>query len=797
MKVISKKLLAMILSVMLVISMTPGMVFAEGDDGSAEAPFTAVAGETALTEISMTEIGYTPYDKYDPETYAPLPGDPVTLYTITVPEGTESVELTFPEESLAYNYSRDGKTYLAGEYENNGKTGKQKVTVEIDSDGNGEADCIQVQTPYDENWSSMVLYAVTFDGMSLEKPEAAEVTEKDAEEILHNIAAAYSESGAAGQSQAPWIAADMMAYEKAFPDATNKLTEEQKQAMADESIAALDKEDLSVGDAAKYVLALVAMGYDPAQLTTSAGKALDAREKLEALTFDADGAVTEAASNAYTLPYVIIAYQQFGDVSDQLVRLKEAAVKTKDAWMDTTWGVDGITPMMLALAPLFNADEAAGAALDEAVKAVKGAQEKSGSIGGPFGTNAGSDGLAIAGFAALGTDPAALTYLGQPDTHSLLAGLVSQVNAAKDGFGNDFYTEQGFRGLIAASQAAGGKVYEIYDFSGQTLKPAAASKEKVSVTVQVLAHDGKTCENAVTYKNDPDKYYSLLKAESYTATLIKNEGTGRDALVEALEDSGVSYKEASNGYFQAIGDYAELGHGSNSGWLYLVDEKSGTTSVNNLTFEKDATLTFFYSDDYTKDYGSENWGTEDYYDDTKGHWAEDTINQVTDKGLMKGTADRTFSPDVTLSRAMFVTMLWRLDGEPAAGADESAGGQFKDVEEGSWYEEAVTWGVSNHIVNGTTDTTFSPNDSLTREQMATFLYRYTKYKGGSMSAPMIPADLFDDLDQISDYAGDSMPWAIAEGLINGVSGKKLAPKGTATRAQAATILMRYIEKHSL
>jgi hypothetical protein len=81
--------------------------------------------------------------------------------------------------------------------------------------------------------------------------------------------------------------------------------------------------------------------------------------------------------------------------------------------------------------------------------------------------------------------------------------------------------------------------------------------------------------------------------------------------------------------------------------------------------------------------------------------------------------------------------------------------------------------------------------------MATFLYRYTEYKGGSMSAPMIPADLFDDLDQISDYAGDSMPWAIAEGLINGVAEKKLAPKGTATRAQAATILMRYIEKHSL
>ena len=861
--------------------------------------FNAFVDGQAMSKVEKTENGYTPYG-YDWVTWEQIQEPPVPLYTVTVPEGTQALKLVFPGNRLAYNY--DGQdNYIAGEFDYT--TGVKEVNIEIDADGNGIADYIRVQNP----GSSDALYAITFEGAELPKPEEPETVEGDAETILHNIAAGYAKSGAAGDENAPWIAADMMAYEKAFPDKGNKLSDAQKQAMTDEAIAALEKDSLKVGDAAKYVLALVSMGYDPAQLTTSTGEALDGKARLDALTFDGDGKVTKGASNAYTLPYVIIAYQQFEDSQEALEKLEETAVETKDAWMDTTVGVDGMTPMMLALAESYNADNAAGAALDGAVAAVKAAQTKSGSIGSYI--NASTDGLAAVGFAALGIDPAGVTYKDYPEAASLLTGLVSLADPTQDGFGNhnSWNTEQGFRGLLAASQVQEGKKYRIYDFSGQELKPAAASRgnvlfrvvpenaavslksqggeeiapadgklydlpegeydytvscdgyrtktgvvtvtaqdirshakitEKVSllreaapadsgtvkITVQVLAH-GSDCDNSITYKNNPDKYSSLLSGESYTATLVKNEGTARDALVEALDDSGITYEEVSNGYFPTIGEYTEFGHGTNSGWLYMVNGKAGTSAMKDVTFSQDGTLTLFYTDDYSRDYGSENWGgggsgggnddsddpsdqpgPDGYYDDTKGHWAEEAIDSITERGLMNGVAERKFAPDMTLSRAMFVTMLWRLDGEPYEEGTAQAGMNYSDVDGDDWYYKAVLWGVKNDIVKGTSDTTFSPDASLTREQMATFLYRYKNGNGrleteedpsASPQNDISAISSYTDADQVSSWAKEAVTWAIANGIINGVSEKKLAPQGTATRAQAATILLRYIDKHSL
>ena len=340
----------------------------------------------------------------------------------------------------------------------------------------------------------------------------------------------------------------------------------------------------------------------------------------------------------------------------------------------------------------------------------------------------------------------------------------------------------------------------------------------------MLAH-GSDCDNSITYKNNPDKYSSLLSGESYTATLVKNEGTARDALVEALDDSGITYEEVSNGYFPTIGEYTEFGHGTNSGWLYMVNGKAGTSAMKDVTFSQDGTLTLFYTDDYSRDYGSENWGgggsgggnddsddpsdqpgPDGYYDDTKGHWAEEAIDSVTERGLMNGVAERKFAPDMTLSRAMFVTMLWRLEGEPYEEGTAQAGMNYSDVDGDDWYYKAVLWGVKNDIVKGTSDTTFSPDASLTREQMATCLYRYKNGNGrletGEDSSASSQNDIsaigsYTDADQVSSWAKEAVTWAIANGIINGVSEKKLAPQGTATRAQAATILLRYIDKHSL
>ena len=137
---------------------------------------------------------------------------------------------------------------------------------------------------------------------------------------------------------------------------------------------------------------------------------------------------------------------------------------------------------------------------------------------------------------------------------------------------------------------------------------------------------------------------------------------------------------------------------------------------------------------------------------------------------------------------MIVTILYRLENEPAVSGDLP----FTDVERGAWYADAVAWAAANDIVNGTSATTFAPNSPITREQMATMLYRFAAYKGYDVSQK---ADLsgYTDAASISGYAKDALAWANAQKLITGVTDTTLNPQGSATRAQVATILMRFCE----
>jgi hypothetical protein len=139
-----------------------------------------------------------------------------------------------------------------------------------------------------------------------------------------------------------------------------------------------------------------------------------------------------------------------------------------------------------------------------------------------------------------------------------------------------------------------------------------------------------------------------------------------------------------------------------------------------------------------------------------------------------------------MTRAMLVTVLWRLEGSPKTYSYAS----FEDVGRNEWYTEAVAWASANGIVNGFSETEFAPNVSITREQMAAMLYRYAAFKGLEVNA-RADLSIYADADQISDYAKDAMSWAVAYGFIQGMTANTLAPQGTATRAQVATILMRF------
>lgn len=177
-----------------------------------------------------------------------------------------------------------------------------------------------------------------------------------------------------------------------------------------------------------------------------------------------------------------------------------------------------------------------------------------------------------------------------------------------------------------------------------------------------------------------------------------------------------------------------------------------------------------------------------FTDVNEGDWFHDAVQYVYDNGLMDGVGDGQFAPNATTTRAQLVTILYRLAGEP----DVSGQSDFTDVAAGQWYTDAVLWAAQKGIVNGISETEFSPSGDLTREQLATILYRYAESMGYDASAS---ADLsgFPDADQIQSYATEALSWAVAEGLLQGFEDDTFQPQSTATRAQIATILMRFCE----
>ena len=171
-------------------------------------------------------------------------------------------------------------------------------------------------------------------------------------------------------------------------------------------------------------------------------------------------------------------------------------------------------------------------------------------------------------------------------------------------------------------------------------------------------------------------------------------------------------------------------------------------------------------------------------------WYKNSVDYTVEHGLMNGTGSNTFEPESTMTRAMLVTVLWRYANAPKPGANP-----FTDVPNGKWYTDAVAWAAENGVVNGVGDGKFEPDGSVTREQMATILYRYAQ-KVGIDTSKHTELSAFPDASRVSAYARAPMQWIVAEGVIGGSreNGQDwLNPQGNATRAEVATILMRFIE----
>ena len=198
------------------------------------------------------------------------------------------------------------------------------------------------------------------------------------------------------------------------------------------------------------------------------------------------------------------------------------------------------------------------------------------------------------------------------------------------------------------------------------------------------------------------------------------------------------------------------------------------------------TATFAEDPDWTEPEEPATDVSDIFIDVAPNAWYKDAVQYAYAGGLMTGVSANEFAPEATTTRAMIVSMLARLEGVESA---ESAG--FADVAADDWYATAVNWAAASGITSGTGDGNFSPNTAITREQLAAILMNYAAYKGEDVSAR---ADLTSYTDQPSTWAKETMQWAVAEGLISGVTADTLQPQGAATRAQVAAILQRFLSE---
>ena len=220
------------------------------------------------------------------------------------------------------------------------------------------------------------------------------------------------------------------------------------------------------------------------------------------------------------------------------------------------------------------------------------------------------------------------------------------------------------------------------------------------------------------------------------------------------------------------------------GWY---SERSLTNKVSGVCLTKDMTVYAGWRVD-------ENPGTgvNPFTDISEKDWFYGDVMFVYENGLMLGTSKTLFSPHGTAMRGMMATILWRMEGSPVPKGKNS----FTDVEAGKWYADAITWTTENGIFAGYGKDKFCPDDPITREQLAAIFYRYADYKGYDLTVKG-DLDKFKDTDKITDYAKTAMQWAVGSGLVKGKSGNLLDPQGTATRAEIAAMLHRFIEKYEL
>ena len=371
------------------------------------------------------------------------------------------------------------------------------------------------------------------------------------------------------------------------------------------------------------------------------------------------------------------------------------------------------------------------------------------------------------------------------------------------------YTYAPNRELTTADNAMtityGGKTVALPITVSSGSQGGGSQKQTITVTFTLMG-DSKHGDNGEVHTL---KNRTLETWIARTSVTVDKDAYVIDVIAKALSMAGIPYENGGN-YISSVRGLEEFDNGGNSGWMYTLNGSHPDLGVEEQRVKQGDNIVFHYTDDYTKEQGSENWNsgsssssgttttpttpanpvpdkTMPFTDVKSNDWYYQSVQYAYDNGLFSGVSHDSFAPGDSMDRSMLVTVLHSLDGKPATGK-----GGFTDVADGAWYANAVAWAAEHGIVSGVSDSAFAPNGAITREQLAVMLYRYAQYKGYDVSKT---ADLSGYADQgsISDWAAQAVQWACGSGLMTGRSANSLAPAGTLTRAEAATMLKAFCE----
>lgn len=272
-------------------------------------------------------------------------------------------------------------------------------------------------------------------------------------------------------------------------------------------------------------------------------------------------------------------------------------------------------------------------------------------------------------------------------------------------------------------------------------------------------------------------------AQDFVAVRVKIESNGK-IIREFGENFLKLYIPVSDKVFEDQKEYK----------VYVISDDGTTKETSgkciysnnsaNIEVETNHLSAFIVTTSYANENGNKT--------ENNAHWAQEAIDYVNKKGIMNGISETDFAPDENITRAMLVTVLWRAENKPVVNYATD----FEDVNAEEWYTEAVRWAASEKIVEGYDENTFGTNDFITREQIATIIYRYAKYKEiAPQGAWAIRID-YSDISDISDWAVESVMYCKLNSIMTGLDNNAFAPKNNATRAETATIVMRFFENIS-